>query len=137
MGSRIERELALLQEGGQKTALISGRRGNDTISCVIYFDVPTGGADKDLPTTTDVIVPVPNGYAASAIDLAGLPAGSPLLGRVKGCINTHGSIDTEQRQWRLVSYHPHSGGGAPPWNQMVHGFHTYLTELIVWLDKIS
>jgi hypothetical protein len=39
-------------------------------------------------------------------------------------------MEAVNRQWRLVSYHPHSGGGGPQWDPMIHGFHTYFTELI-------
>jgi hypothetical protein len=49
-------------------------------------------------------------------------------------INT---LDVDGRQWQLASYHPHQNGGGPPWDQMRHGFHTYLDHLIAWLAKLN
>lgn len=129
---RIERELAALKEGGQVAALhIVG-----SSAFVLYCDVPTGGGSCGLPTSTDVIVPVPPGYAASPIDLAGLPHDSPLLPRLKGGQNNQGIHEVVGRKWQLASYHPHNGGGGPPWDQMKHGFHTYVDHLIAWLHRI-
>ena len=128
---RIERELALLREGGQVAELIV-----ESKPLVLYRDVPPDGARHQLPAQTDVIVPVPDGYAAAAIDLAGLPVGSPLLPRLKGGTNNQGILTAAARQWQLASYHPHNGGGGPPWDQMKHGFHTYLSQLIAWLHQI-
>ncbi len=65
---RIERELAQLHEGGQVAEILVGDR-----ECVLYRDVPTDGPRFGLSATTDVIVPVPSGYPAAMIDLAGLP----------------------------------------------------------------
>lgn len=129
---RIERELALLHEGGQKAELVEA--GGRTF--VVYFDVPASGVKCGLPQSTDVIVPVPPGYPGSPIDLAGLPLGSPFLGRVKGGNNNQGQILAAGHQWQFASYHPHNGGGGPPWNQLKHGFHTYVDHLIAWLDRI-
>ena len=129
---RIERELGLLREGGQVAELIE----NGT-AVVIYRDVPTDGARHGLPPGTDVVVPVPSGYAAAAIDLVGLPLGSPLLPRLKGGNNNQGQVAVDGRQWQLASYHPHNGGGGPPWDQMKHGFHTYLGQIIAWLHLIT
>ena len=39
------------------------------------------------------------------------------------------------RNWTRISYHPHTGGGGPAWNKDLHGFHTYIDELLAWLDK--
>ena len=81
---RIERELSVLREGGQKADLIIvGEHG-----FVLYFEVPTGGTRHGLPSSTDTIVPVPSGYPGALIDLAGLPVGSPFLARVKGGQNS-------------------------------------------------
>lgn len=135
MSKRIERELALLAEGGQKTTLVPGKWSSNDVQCVIYHDVPSSGGEKGLPATADIIVPVPSGYPASTIDFAGLRVGSPFLGRVVGAIDAHGSIEANGLQWQVVSYHPHTGGGGPPWDPMAHGFHTYVTELLVWLSK--
>jgi hypothetical protein len=104
---------------------------------VLYRDVPTDGAKYGLPASTDVVVPVPPGHPASIIDLAGLPVGSPFLSRLKGGHNNQGIVDADGRKWQLASYHPHNGGGGPPWDQMKHGFHTYLDHLIAWLHQIS
>ena len=128
---RIDRELALLREGGQ-TAELLVNGGN----YVVYRDVPTDGANRGLPASVDVIVPVPPGYPASAIDLAGLPVGSELLPKLKGGGNNQGIHVADGRQWQLASYHPHNGGGGPPWDQMKHGFHTYLDHLIAWLHNL-
>lgn len=132
MLERIRRELTILAEGGQE-AIICG----DDPWYVLYRAVPTAGAPLDLPTVTDVIVPVPSGYPASAIDLAGLPVGSPLLVRVKGGSNNQGRVLADGREWQLASYHPHNGGGGPPWDQTRFGFHTYVDHLIAWLDRLS
>ncbi len=129
---RIERELRLLRDGGQVAQLILNGDG-----LVIYRDIPTDGATYELPNSSDVVVPVPAGYAAAAIDLAGLPVGSPLLPRLKGGANVQRTVEADGRQWHLVSYHPHNGGGGPPWNQLKHGFHTYLDHLIAWLHRLS
>jgi hypothetical protein len=129
---RIDRELARLREGGQIAELFLNGS-----SAVVYRGVPTDGAKHGLPTHTDVIVPVPAGYAASPIDLAGLPVGSPILPRLKGAGNNQGVLNVDGRQWQLASYHPHNGGGGPPWDQLKHGFHTYLDHLIAWLHQIS
>lgn len=128
---RIERELAQLRDGGQIAELIEMGR-----AVVLYRDVPTVGAKFGLPAVTDVVVPVPPGYAASAIDLAGLPVGSPLLSRLKGGQNNQGRVTADRREWQLASYHPHNGGGGPPWDQMKHGFHTYIDHLVAWLHQI-
>lgn len=130
---RIERELHRLREGGQEATLVTGTR-----ECVLYTAVPTSGAALGLPVETDVIVPVPEGYPGSTIDLAGLPVDSPLLARVAGGSNNQGIIATaDGRQWQLASYHPHNGGGGPQWDQMQHGFHTYFDHLLSWLAKLS
>jgi hypothetical protein len=128
---RIERELALLRDGGQAAELITS-----SPAVVLYRSVPTDGAKHGLPASTDVVVPVPPGYPAALIDLAGLPIGSPLLPRLKGGGNNQGTVSADGRQWQLASYHPHNGGGGPPWDQMKHGFHTYLDHLIAWLHRI-
>ncbi len=129
---RIERELALLLEGGQRAEFCPGPP-----AAVVYRDVPTQGAALGLPAKTDVIVPVPGGYPAGMIDLAGLPVGSPFLGRVKGGQNNQGNLQLLGEQWQLASYHPHTGGGGPPWDPQRHGFHTYIDHLIAWLDRLS
>ena len=128
---RIERELAML--GSQFAELVAA----DVRFFVLYRNVPTAGVELDLPETTDVLVPVPPGYPASMIDLAGLPVGSPFLSRVRGGQNNQGIIEVADRRWQLASYHPHNNGGGPPWDQNRHGFHTYLDHLIAWLHKLT
>jgi hypothetical protein len=128
---RIELELKLLRAGGQQAELL-----NEGRPVVLYRAVPTAGAPLGLPGATDVVVPVPPGYPASYIDLAGLPVGSPLLQRVRGGQSNQGVITADSRQWQLASYHPHNGGGGPPWDQTKHGFHTYLDDLLSWLHKL-
>lgn len=129
---RILRELALLREGGQLADLVANGR-----EFVVYREVPTGGARLSLPAVTDVIVPVPSGYPASPIDLAGLPLNSPFIPKVKGGPNSQGVVTIEGISWQLASYHPHGNGGGPPWDQMKHGFHTYFDQLISWLEDIK
>jgi hypothetical protein len=129
---RIQQELCLLETGGQSAALLT----NASRPVVLYRDVPTAGARVGLPATTDVIVPVPSGHPGSPIDLAGLPKGSPFLPRVAGGQTNQGDVTADGRQWQLASYHPHNNGGGPPYDPLVHGFHTYLDHLIAWLDRI-
>src|SRR5688572_20291890 len=122
---RIRRELAQLAAGGQIAQFFPGPR-----DAVLYREVPVG-THADRPAEhTDVIVPVPGGYPASMIDLAGLPLGSPLLARVAGGSNNQGIITIEDRQFQLASYHPHNNGGGPPWDQTKHGFHTYFDHVL-------
>lgn len=129
---RIERELTILQEGGQRADLIIV----GDLAYVLYHEIPTGGTRHGLPHSTDAIVPVPSGFPGAPIDLAGLPVGSPFLALVKGGQNSQGIHSVEGREWQLASYHPHNGGGGPPWDQIEHGFHTYIDHLIAWLDCI-
>lgn len=129
---RIDRELLLLREGEQAAELFCEGK-----PCVLYRAVPTDGASCGLPQVTDVVVPVPDGYPASLIDLAGLPLGSPYLALVKGGGNNQGVVTVDGRQWQLASYHPHNGGGGPPWDQMRHGFHTYFGDILAWLHRLN
>ena len=129
--ARIQRELGLLREGQQIADFFDADR-----AIVIYRAVRAGRV-PGLPETTDVAVPVPAGYPAALIDLAGLPVGSPFLCRVKGGTNPQGVLEVDGVQWQLASYHPHQGGGGVPWNQNRHGFHTYLDHLLAWLDRLS
>lgn len=130
---RIEREFAILRGGSQVVEITSV----DGREFVLYRAIPTGGAKLGLPEVADVIVPVPPGYPAALIDLAGLAVGSPFLPRVRGGQNSQGVVQADGRQWQLASYHPHNGGGGPPWDQNRHGFHTYVDHLIAWLDKLT
>jgi hypothetical protein len=130
--ARVRAELDRLREGGQVADLVEGAP-----SYVVYQAVPTAGSTVGLDPMTDVIVPVPPGYPAAQIDLAGLPVNSALLPRLRGGQNNQGIVQVAGRQWQLASYHPHNGGGGPPWNPIRHGFHTYFDHLIAWLAVIS
>lgn len=136
---RLARELAALREGGQVVELVaaSGAGGPAWPQVVLYRAVPTAVAvAPSLPTHTDVVVPVPAGYPAAMIDLAGLPEGSTLLPHLRGGTNSQGILIADGRRWQLASYHPHNGGGGPPWDQTRHGFHTYLGHLLSWLARL-
>lgn len=124
--SRVKRELQALTDGGQKVTLAE--------SAVVYHGLNLRPG-YSVPST-DVLVPIPSGYPASMIDYAYLPDESPLFGKVKGQPQDH-RIKALDRMWRQVSYHPHNGGGAPAWNPAVHGFHTYLGELLSWLHDVQ
>lgn len=132
MIERIQRELAILRDGDLVVELIDGSR-----QFVLYREVPTCGAEFGLPVQEDVLVPVPPGYPASLIDLAGLPIGSPFLQRVRGGQNNQGVVQADGRTWQLASYHPHQNGGGPPWNPMRHGFHTYFDHIVAWLHRLA
>jgi hypothetical protein len=132
--ARIERELARLIAGGQNVEMVEVTGGRFV---VLYHQVPTNGASLNLPPSTDTIVPVPDGYPGAMIDLAGLPVGSPLLARVKGGQNSQGLIRVLECDYQLASYHPHNGGGGPPWDQNRFGFHTYYDHLLAWLDRLN
>jgi hypothetical protein len=130
---RIERELAKLRDGGLAAELLT----QASRIVVLYRSVPTGGAALALPTATDVVVPVPDGYPAAPIDLAGLPTNSPLLTRLRGGQNNQGIVTADGRTWQLASYHPHANGGGPPYDPQIHGFHTYFDQLVAWLHRIE
>lgn len=126
---RIEAELALLRGSGQIAEYVPGTPG-----AVIYKALPVTGQCAPL-SATDVMVQVSAGYPAAMLDRAALPADSPLLGRVKGAVQE--AIVVAGRPWKLVSYHPHNGGGAEPWNAQVHGFHSYIREVLSWLGDFK
>jgi len=123
---RVEAELAKLRLGGQLVTLVR------TPAAVIFHNLPA--APTAPQTSTDVMVLIPAGYPASMLDGAFLPEGSPLIGRVKGA--AQGTIAVAGHNWRLISYHPHNGGGGPPWNPNLHGFHSYIDELLTWLGAV-
>jgi hypothetical protein len=127
--TRIERELDLLKKGGCRVDLIQ-----QPFTAVIYRDVPTRPGYQHLQMS-DVLVIVPGGYPGQPLDGAHLPEGSPLLGRVAG--SPQGVVEVDGRRWQLVSYHPHSGGGAPPWNKDKHGLHTYFDEILCWIHRAN
>jgi hypothetical protein len=128
--SRIERELERLRQGGCRVDFIQ-----QPLAAVIYRDVPTRPGYAHLQMT-DVLVAVPGGYPGQPLDGAHLPEGLPFLGRVAG--SPQGVIVADGgRRWQLVSYHPHNGGGGPPWNKDRHGFHTYLDEILCWIHRAN
>ncbi len=127
--SRIQRELERLRQGGGRADFIE-----QPFPAVIYRDVPTRPGYAHL-AMTDVLVIVPGGYPGQPLDGAHLPEGSPLLGRVAG--SPQGVVTAAERRWHLVSYHPHNGGGAPPWNKDKHGFHTYFDEILCWIHRAN
>jgi hypothetical protein len=127
--ARIERELGILRQGGARVTFVP------EVSAVVYHDIP---ARKGYPLlqATDVLVTVPGGYPGQPLDGAFLPVGSPLLGRVAGSPQPP-TVQALGRAWQLVSYHPHAGGGAPPWNKDKHGLHTYVDELLTWVHRAN
>jgi hypothetical protein len=130
---RIRAEIERLREGGQAAELFADAAPR---AVVIYRKVPClmGGC---YPTELDVLVPVPDGYPAGHIDGAGLPSGDELFGRLAGGTNPQGNFSADGQQWVLASYHPHNGGGGPPWDPTRHGFHTYLDHLVAWLSVLK
>ncbi len=95
---------------------------------ILYLSLPS----SLINSNTDVLVLLPSGYAQSMLDGACLPEGSTLIGVVKG--QPQGALSADGRNWIPISYHPHNGGGAPPWDPTRHGLHTYMDELVSWLS---
>ena len=126
--TRIERELGVLRAGGAAMTFHAGPP-----AAVVYHDLPVRVGNRAGITQTDVLVLVPGGYPAQGLDGAYLPQGSRLLGLVPGAVQH--TILVGGRPWTQVSYHPHQGGGGPPWSKDRLGFHTYIDELLAWLDK--
>lgn len=122
--ARVQREVAALTASGAKVTFV------DAPGAVVYHELSVG---PGLPVSqTDVLVIVPSGYPGHMLDGTYLPEGSPLLGRVKGQAQDT-FVSALGRRWQLISYHPHNGGGAEPWNPTRHGFHTYVGEVLSWL----
>jgi hypothetical protein len=92
---------------------------------VIYYNLPS------ILESTDVLVRVPDGYPGATLDYACLPEGSPLINHIKGAAQD--MIEADGRRWQQISYHPHNGGGGPAWDPTIHGFHTYIDEILTWL----
>jgi hypothetical protein len=124
--TRIDRELAILRENGARVSFEAA-----PFAAVIFHELPV--RPGHVVCATDVLVPVPGGYPGQFLDWACLPHGSPLVGKVPGA--NQGTVSAFGRNWTRISYHPHTGGGGPPWNKNLHGFHTYIDELLAWLDK--
>ncbi len=127
--TRLERELDKLKQGGCRVDFIQ-----QPFPAVVYRDVPTRPGYAHI-AMTDVLVIVPGGYPGQPLDGAHLPEGSPLLGRVAGA--PQGIVVADGRRWQLISYHPHNGGGAPPWNKDKHGLHTYFDEILCWIHRAN
>ncbi|BBO34175.1 E2/UBC family protein [Lacipirellula parvula] len=126
--SRIDREIDLLASSGQRVTVLTGP------DVVIFHDLRTHPGRNF--GTTDVLVPVPGGYPAQMLDLAYLRTDSPLIGKVKG--QPQEVLTTALGcTWRQISYHPHNGGGGPAWDPTVHGFHTYVVEVMSWLHDLQ
>ena len=125
---RIERELKILRDNGAEVTLQTA-----PVPAVIYHRIPARQNYRHL-AATDVLVAIPAAYPGVMLDGAYLPQGSPLLGRVEGSPQGH-HVSALGQTWQLVSYHPHNGGGGPPWDKNKHGFHTYLTEILSWIQR--
>jgi Multiubiquitin/Prokaryotic E2 family E len=123
--ARTEREVEIVRSTGAKVMIVKS-----PAPAVIYYGLRT--CPGHPVSETDILVPIPSGYPGQFIDWAYLPEGSPLIGRVKGSPQNH-IVSADGRQWQQISYHPHNGGGGPKWDQTVHGFHTYVSELVAWL----
>jgi hypothetical protein len=126
--ARIQRELGALRENGSEVTFVEA-----PVACAVYHRLPSRQGYPHL-TETDVLVPIPSAYPGVMLDGAYLPTGSPLLGRVEGSPQGQ-TIQALGRIWQLVSYHPHNGGGGPPWNKDRHGLHTYYTEVLSWIQR--
>lgn len=126
--ARVERELTKLRENGAELTFVT-----QPTPAVIYRRVRTRQGYPHL-AETDVLVAVPPAYPGAMLDGAYLPQGSPLLGRVEGSPQG-ATVQADGRTWQLVSYHPHNGGGGPAWNPQRHGFHSYYSELLVWVQR--
>ena len=126
---RIEAELAILREGGIDAEFYPEQ------NAVLYRNVPTSGAPLNLPAVTHVVVPIPGGYPATAIDLGGLPVGSPLIGRAKGSPNGP-AITIGEQPYQLISFHPH-GNEGDVWDPSKYGYHTYYGWIRTWLSVLT
>lgn len=126
--TRVKRETGALLEGGAKVSI------NSDPPAVIYHDL---AVKPGLPVkSTDVLITIPGAYPGQMIDGAYLPDNSPLFGRVKGSPQDT-RVTALGSRWRLVSYHPHTNGIGPSWDPTRHGFHTYLGEVMSWLQDIN
>jgi hypothetical protein len=127
---RTDREIAILRENGAEVDFIAG-----PTPVVVYRRVPTRKGYPNI-TDSDVLVVIPSGYPGVMLDGAYLPQDSPLLGKVVGQPK-QGSIQADGRTWELVSYHPHNGGGAAPWNPNRNGIHSYYSEVLSWIQAAA
>ena len=126
--SRVQFELNKLVDGGANVTV------SEQPAAVIYHDLkvrPGSPVGK-----SDVLVLIPSSYPGQMLDGAFLPDDSPLFGRVKGSPQEQ-RVSALGRTWRLVSYHPHTNGIGPAWDPTRHGFHTYIGEIMSWLQDAS
>jgi len=119
---RIKAELKLIEPAGSVKII-------ENPQAVIYLALPS---NLGIVNTTDVLVRIPDGYPGAMLDYAFLPENSPLLAVLHGA--PQDILEFDGRKWQQVSYHPHNGGGGPPWDPTVHGFHTYIDEILTWLS---
>jgi len=119
---RVKAELALLKPDGSTKLL-------EDPDAVIYYNL---SSTLGIINSTDVLVMVPSGYPGAMLDYVYLPDQSPLFNQVRGAVQH--AIQADGRTWRQISYHPHNGGGGPAWNPTIHGFHTYIDEILTWLS---
>jgi hypothetical protein len=126
--ARVQREIVALRDNGGDVTFVES-----PVPCAVYHRLPARRGYPHL-AETDVLVSIPSAYPGVMLDGAYLPTGSPLLGRVEGSPQGH-TIQALGRTWQLVSYHPHNGGGGPPWNKDRHGLHTYYTEVLSWIQR--
>lgn len=127
-GDRVDGELRRIEEGGGQVQRLAAPD-----NAVVYRELPILGRPE--MGTVDVLVHIPGGYPAQMLDHAALPSDSPLIGKVKGAPQE--VFNCGGRQWRKISYHPHGNGGAGPWNPQIHGFDTYLGEVLSWLADLQ
>ena len=121
---RVMRELESISHNGSPAKLY------ENPDAVIYYGLPSS---LGIVPATDVLVVVPSGYPGAALDHAYLPSGSGLFNVVRGQPES-AHIEVDGRRWQRVSYHPHNGGGAPPWDPTKHGCQTYVDEVLSWLS---
>jgi hypothetical protein len=131
---RIQTELRwILEKSGVAARLITGNNQY----FVFYPSLKTSGEKVGLPASVDVLVPVPSGYPASPIDMPCLPSDSVLIPHVVGGSNPQATFKIEDRDWKMLSYHPYNGGGGATWDSMHHGFHDYYHHLYTWLNNLK
>lgn len=130
---RIKSELSRLMTGSGIVATLLKEGSNYFVK---YSAVPTSGKAVGLPELVDVLVPVPGGYATAQIDMPALPIDSSLIPHVVGGSNPQAVVTADDREWRVLSYHPYANGGGPPWNPAKHGFHDYYNHIYTWLHRL-
>lgn len=120
-GSRVERELERLREGGARVTFVASP------AAVIFHELPAFDGTK-----VDVLVIVPPGYPGGMLDNACLHKDSPLLNILLGGVQHN--ITANGLEWIQKSLHPHNAPGNQ-WDKNRHGFHTYYGEMLAWVSK--